>query len=148
MATLEKAIAIATLAHKNQVDKTGEPYINHLLRVMKQGRNEIEKICGVLHDIVEDTPWTFEALAQEGFTNEIIEVLQCVTKVSEEEDYNLFIKRIMLNKTAITVKINDLKDNMDITRLRVIEDKDVIRLNKYLTAYHQLIEFQKTLIYN
>ncbi len=138
MATIEKAIEIATKAHQNQVDKTGEPYIKHIRRVMERGSNETEKICGMLHDIVEDSEWTFDALAQEGFTNEIIEVLKCVTKVSEEEDYDLFIKRIMLNKTAIAVKLNDLRDNMDITRLKVLEDKDVARLNKYLKAYHQL----------
>jgi (p)ppGpp synthase/HD superfamily hydrolase len=143
MATLQKAIAIATLAHQNQVDKTGEPYIKHLLRVMERGANETEKICGVLHDIVEDTDWTFEALAKEGFTNEIIEVLKCVTKVSDDEDYDLFIQRIMLNKTAVAVKLNDLKDNMDITRLKQLKDNDVIRLNKYLKAYHQLNSLPK-----
>jgi len=137
---IEKAIKIAVNAHKNQKDKSGAPYILHLIRVMEKGKNETERICGVLHDLVEDTHWTFEKIAKEGFSNEIIDILKCVTKESENEDYNHFIKRVMKNKTAMSVKINDLKDNMDITRLSKLTDKDLKRLNKYLYAYNQLIE--------
>lgn len=142
MATLERAIEIAVSAHKNQKDKSGAPYILHLIRVMEKGKNKIEKICGILHDIVEDTEWTFEEIEKEGFSIEIIEVLKLVTKESEDEDYNHFIKRIMKNKTAISVKLNDLRDNMDITRLNHLTDKDLKRLNKYLSAYSLLIEQQ------
>ena len=112
---IERAIEIAVNAHKNQKDKSGAPYILHLIRVMEKGKTEIEKICGILHDLVEDTNWTFEKIAKEGFSNEIIDVLKCVTKESENEDYNRFIKRVMKNETAISVKINDLNENMDIT---------------------------------
>ncbi len=139
---IERAIEIAVNAHKNQKDKSGAPYILHLLRVMEKGKTEIEKICGILHDLVEDTNWTFEKIAKEGFSNEIIDVLKCVTKESENENYNHFIKRVMKNETAISVKINDLKDNMDITRLSKLTDRDLKRLNKYLHAYNQLIERQ------
>jgi (p)ppGpp synthase/HD superfamily hydrolase len=139
---IERAIEIAVNAHKNQKDKSGTPYILHLIRVMEKGKTEIEKICGILHDLVEDTNWTFEKIAKEGFSNEIIDVLKCVTKESENENYNHFIKRVMKNETAISVKINDLKDNMDITRLSKLTDRDLKRLNKYLHAYNQLIERQ------
>ena len=57
---LVKAIQIVVSAHKEQVDKSGQPYILHLIRVMDAGETEQEKICGVLHDLVEDTDWTFE----------------------------------------------------------------------------------------
>ncbi len=143
MATLEKAIEIAFAAHKHQKDKTGTPYIFHLLSVMEKGNNEIEKICGVLHDLVEDTEWTFEKLKEEGFSNNVIDVLTCVTKESEDEDYNHFIERIKQNKTAIKVKLNDLQDNMNITRLPFLMEKDINRLNKYLKAYKELKEIKE-----
>lgn len=140
MSTLERAIAIATKAHSGQTDKNGAPYIMHLIRVMERGQNETEKICGMLHDVVEDTNWTFEDLEKEGFSSEIIEVLRLVTKESEDEDYTHFIERIMNNKIAIAVKLNDLRDNMDITRFNELSSKDLNRLNKYLKAYRTLSE--------
>lgn len=142
MSTIEKAIEIAINAHKDQKDKSGAPYILHLIRVMEKGKNETEKVCGILHDLVEDTNWTFEELEKEGFSKEIIEVLKLITKESDNEDYSNFIQRVMTNKTAISVKLNDLRDNMDITRLKELTNNDLKRLNKYLKAYRLLIEQQ------
>ena len=139
MSTLERAIEIATKAHSGQLDKAGNNYITHPLRVMAAGKNREEKIVGVLHDVVEDTEWTFEMLAAEGFSTEIIEALRCVTKLSENEPYDKFIARVKTNPLAVAVKINDLSDNMDIRRLPYLSDKDVKRLKKYLKAYKQLI---------
>lgn len=138
MSTLQRAIEIATEAHKGQFDKAGRDYIEHPLRVMEMGKTEEEKIVGVLHDVVEDTPWTFEALEAEGFAPEIIAALKCVTKVSENENYDDFIERVKKNPLAVAVKINDLSDNMDIRRLPYLSDKDVKRLKKYLKAYKKL----------
>ena len=134
---LEKSIQIAVSAHKEQVDKSEQPYILHLIRVMDAGETEQEKICGILHDLVEDTDWTFEKLENEGFSEEIISALKCVTK-QENEDYAAFIGRVKTNPLAIKVKLNDLRDNMDITRLFRITEKDRERLNKYLKAYQEL----------
>ena len=139
MSTLKKAIEIATKAHKGQFDKSGKDYIEHPLRVMEMGKTEEEKIVGVLHDVVEDTPWTFEALEAEGFSKEILDALRCVTKTSENENYDDFIERVRKNPLAVAVKINDLTDNMDIRRLPYLSDKDVKRLKKYLKAYKKLI---------
>ena len=139
MSTLDKAIEIATEAHKGQLDKSGKDYIGHPLRVMGMGKTEEEKIVGVLHDVIEDTDWTFEALAEEGFSKEIINALRCVTKISENENYDDFIERVKKNPLAVAVKINDLSDNMDIRRLPYLSDKDVKRLKKYLRAYKKLI---------
>jgi (p)ppGpp synthase/HD superfamily hydrolase len=139
MSTLERAIEIATEAHKGQYDKAGNDYIGHPLRVMDMGRTEEEKIVGVLHDVVEDTEWTFAQLAAEGFSLEVIDALQCVTKLSENENYDDFIERVKKNPLATAVKINDLSDNMDIRRLPYLSDKDVKRLKKYLKAYKKLI---------
>ena len=137
---LAKAIEIALKAHAGQTDKAGMPYIGHVMRVMQAGRTIDEKIVGVLHDIVEDTDWTFEALLAEGFPAHIIDALRCVTKISEEEPYEEFILRVKSNPLAVAVKINDLTDNMDIRRLAEINDKDVQRLRKYLKAYRELIQ--------
>ena len=139
MSTLQRAIEIATQAHKGQVDKSGKEYIGHPLRVMEMGKTEEEKIVGVLHDVVEDTDWTFERLEAEGFSKEVIDALRCVTKVSENENYDDFIERVKTNPLAVAVKINDLSDNMDIRRLPYLSDKDVKRLKKYLKAYKKLI---------
>lgn len=138
MSTLERAIQIATEAHKGQFDKAGREYIGHPIRVMKMGKTEDEKIVGVLHDVVEDTDWTFEKLEAEGFSQEVINALRCVTKTSENENYDEFIDRVKKNPLAASVKINDLTDNMDIRRLPYLSDKDVKRLKKYLKAYKRL----------
>ena len=78
-------------------------------------------------------------LKAEGFSSEIIAALKCVTKISENENYDDFIERIKKNPLATAVKINDLSDNMDIRRLPYLSDKDVKRLKKYLKAYKKLI---------
>ena len=138
MSTLQRALEIATQAHQGQFDKAGRDYIGHPLRVMEMGKTENEKIVGILHDVIEDTDWTFEMLAEEGFSDEVIAALKCVTKTSENENYDDFIDRVKKNPLAVTVKINDLTDNMDIRRLPYLSDKDVKRLKKYLKAYKRL----------
>lgn len=138
MGTLERAIEIALEAHSGQLDKSGCEYIGHPLRVMAAGNTIEEKIVGVLHDVVEDSEWTFEMLVAEGFSAEIVEALRCLTRLSEAEPYDKFIVRVKSNPLAVAVKLNDLTDNMDIRRLPYISDKDVKRLKRYLKAYKQL----------
>ena len=139
MSTLERAIEIAVEAHRGQVDKAGCEYVEHPLRVMASGRTLEEKIVGVLHDVVEDSDWTFARLEAEGFSADVIDALRCVTKLSDSEPYDKFIARIKKNPLAVAVKLNDLADNMDIRRLPYISEKDVKRLKKYLKAYKQLM---------
>lgn len=137
---LSKAINIAMQAHAGQVDKAGMPYIGHMMRVMQAGKTIDEKIVGVLHDVVEDTTWTFDALLAEGFPVHIVDALRCVTKLSDDEPYESFINRVKTNPLAVAFKINDLTDNMDIRRLQTLTDADVQRLRKYLMAYQSLIK--------
>ena len=137
---LDRAKEIARSAHEGQVDKAGKPYIEHPMRVMKMGKSMEEKIAGVLHDVVEDSEWTFEMLEKEGIPKDVMYALRCVTKLSEDEDYDHFIARVKTNPLAVKVKLNDLKDNMDITRLEEVTEKDLTRLNKYIRAYRQLKE--------
>ncbi|TWF39111.1 hypothetical protein FHW36_106338 [Chitinophaga polysaccharea] len=135
---LSRAIAIATEAHKDQLDKYGQPYLGHVFRVMQMGRTEDEKIVGVLHDLVEDTDWTFEALEKEGLAPHLLAALYCVTKSDEDEDYDHFVDRTLQNRLACVVKLNDLTDNMDIRRMPDVKETDVARLNKYLYAYRRI----------
>ena len=138
MSTLERAIEIAHEAHAGQYDKAGKEYILHPLRVMERGRTEEEKIVGVLHDVVEDSEWIFEMLEAEGFTPEVIEALRCVTKLSEDEDYDHFIDRVLTNPLAMRVKLLDLEDNMDMSRLDDCTEGDIQRLQKYQKAYARI----------
>jgi (p)ppGpp synthase/HD superfamily hydrolase len=105
---------------------------------MNAGQIIDEKIVGVLHDLVEDTDWTFKKLEEQGFPKQIIDALKCVTKLSDDEPYDEFIQRIKSNPLAIAVKINDLTDNMDIRRLNDLSESDFKRLQKYLSAYKEL----------
>lgn len=136
--TLANAISIATEAHAGQVDKYGAPYIAHVMRVMQLGKTEDERIVGVLHDVVEDTSWTFDQLIEKGLAPHLVEALRCVTKQSDNEDYDHFIDRIIPNRLACLVKLNDLTDNMDLRRVPQLTEKDIPRFNKYLRAYNKI----------
>lgn len=111
-----KALEIAYKAHIGQLDKGGSPYILHPVRVALHCQTEDEKIVALLHDVVEDTSITFEDLKAEGVDDRLLEALKCLTK-EEGEDYKAFIERVSTNRLATKVKIQDLKDNMDVTRL-------------------------------
>ena len=136
---LAKAIEIAASAHSEQKDKGGSPYILHPIRVMMSLNTEEEKIVGVLHDVVEDSEdWDFDRLREEGFAEDIISALKSVTKQSDAENYEAFIERAGRNQIGRYVKIADIKDNLDVTRLKSISEKDVARLNKYKQALDKL----------
>ncbi len=137
MSTLERAIEIAAEAHRGQHDKAGNDYIGHPLRVMAAGRTTEEMIVGVLHDVVEDSDWTLEGLAAEGFAPGVIAALRCLTH-DPKVPYDLYIDRIKGNPLAVAVKLNDLTDNMDIRRLPYLSDMDIERLKRYLRAYRRL----------
>ncbi|MBM4112819.1 MAG: HD domain-containing protein [Phycisphaerae bacterium] len=137
MATLERAIVIAAKAHQGQTDKAGAPYILHPIRVMMSLSSVDERIVGVLHDVVEDSPWTFEALTNEGFSSVVIEALRSVTKL-DGEVYEDFVLRASRNIIGAKVKLADLTDNSDISRIANPTDKDYKRLEKYQRAIRML----------
>lgn len=140
--TLEDSIVLATKLHEGQVDKNGKPYILHPLAVMLMGKNEKEHIVGVLHDTLEDCPITKKDLHDLGYSEEILEALDLLTKRPEEEkNYSAFIDRIIKsrNKLAISVKINDIRNNIDPNRFpRKPTEKDFNRRDKYLIAIVRL----------
>ncbi|MBN1380189.1 MAG: HD domain-containing protein [Deltaproteobacteria bacterium] len=137
MSILEDAILIALQAHKGQRDKAGDPYILHPLRMMCRMHNETERIAAVLHDVIEDSSWTAEKLREAGFSEEIIAIVDGLTR-REGESYHAFIRRTEKNHVSKEVKIADLEDNMDIRRLARITESDRERLNRYLRAWRFL----------
>jgi (p)ppGpp synthase/HD superfamily hydrolase len=135
---IEKAIKIAIDAHGNQTDRNGMPYLIHVFNVMSKGKTIDEKICGILHDVVEKSKWTFDDLLKEGFSEEIVEAVRCLSKKDSDEPYDSYIERVTTNQLAISVKLNDLEDNMDIRRMVEITEKELPRLNKFIRAYNKL----------
>lgn len=134
MATLEQAIAIAAQAHEGQFDKSGEPYILHPLRMMLRASSVDAKIAAVLHDVVEDTPWTIDALQAKGFSANVLNAIEGVTK-RDGEPYMDFVARAARHPLAREVKRLDLEDNMNLLRLAAVSPKDLDRLAKYHAAW-------------
>ena len=139
MSTLARAIAIAAVAFQDKVDKGGQPYMLHCLRVMNAvGPNQKQMTVGVLHDVVEDCPeWTIDKLRERGFTDEVLTPLWLLTH-PEDMDYQDYIKRLASHPVAKAVKIADLIDNSNITRLKGLRQKDIERVHKYHVAYTYL----------
>jgi len=136
---LDKAIHIAAKAHEGQRDKAGQPYILHPLRVMFSMRNETERICAVLHDVIEDSDISLEYLKEVGFSEEILVALEALTKCANES-YDDFIDRVVKNKIASKVKLADLTDNMDLSRLPNPSEEDYERVKKYRKAADKIFD--------
>ena len=130
MSTLEKAIALAATQHAGQLDKGGQPYILHPLRLMLQFSNPTLQIIAVLHDILEDTATTAEDLEALGFSTEIIQAIQALTKQTGESRLET-AKRTALNPLATQVKYVDVLDNMNLTRINNPTARDFARLEEY-----------------
>jgi (p)ppGpp synthase/HD superfamily hydrolase len=141
MLNLSKAIGFANLKHAGQRDKGGNSYIRHCLRVMEKMDSEDEMIVAVLHDVLEDTDATKDDLALLGLTETQIMAVDALTKRKDEfpEDY---MRRIKQSTVARKVKIADIEDNTNIWRLknrdRGLDEKDIVRLNKYMKMYTEL----------
>ncbi len=130
MSTLERAIQIAVKAHAGQTDKAGEPYILHPLRLMFAVNGTYPRMAAVLHDIVEDTSITIDNLKAEGFPAEVIEAVQALTKQKGESRIDA-AKRASENSISRAVKLADITDNMEITRISQPTEKDYLRLKEY-----------------
>jgi (p)ppGpp synthase/HD superfamily hydrolase len=139
MPTLEDAIALAVEAHRGQRDKAGQTYILHPLRVMMRLETEAERMAAILHDVVEDTPYTLERLRELGYPEEVLGALDCLTK-REGESYEAFIDRVRPHPLARRVKLADLEDNMDVRRLPSVGPRETERLARYRAAWARLKE--------
>lgn len=137
---LAKAIAFAAEKHKDQYDKGGKPYILHCIRVMQRLHTEDQELMcvAILHDVVEDCKdVSFSDL--DWLPSRVVDALKLLTK-QNGQSYEEYLQGILTSQDAIRVKISDLKDNSDITRLKGVTEKDMIRLSKYAKAYKLLVE--------
>ena len=135
----KKAIRIMFDAHKDQVDKTGLPYVFHPFHLAEQMDDENSICVALLHDVVEDTSITFEDLIESEFNEKIISTLKLLTH-KDDVSYMDYIKDIKSNSITRKVKLADLKHNSDLSRLDVIDDDALERYAKYQYAIKYLIE--------
>lgn len=144
MSTLERAIALAAEAHTGQFDKAGAPYILHPLRVMFTVSPGAEQIVAALHDVVEDSPLTLDDLAAAGFAPEIVQAVDALTKRAGEDRLTA-ARRAAANSIARNVKLADVTDNMNLTRLGEPTAQDYARLEEYRCVHALLLEAGATL---
>ena len=137
LASIDDALRIAVRVHAGAVDKAGQPYILHPLRVMLRVSTEAERIVAILHDVVEDSDVTLDDLRAEGFSDEVVDAVDHVTR-RDGESYEAFIERIAPHPLARRVKIADLEDNMDVTRLVVLDERGAERMQRYLRSWQRL----------
>lgn len=138
MSTIEKAIALAAKKHAGQVDKGNQPYIFHPLRLMFKVTTPQQQIVAVLHDILEDTDTTVVDLISLGFEQEIIDAILALTKKSGESRINA-AHRAHQNPIARAVKLADVSDNMDLSRIPDPSPRDLQRLEEYKKVYAILL---------
>lgn len=129
----KKALKICFETHKEQLDKSGLPYIFHPFHLAEQ-MDDADSVCvALLHDTIEDTNITFNDLINEGFNTNVINALKLLTH-NDNSDYMDYVKRIKTNPLATKVKLADLKHNSDLTRLDLSIDKMPPKYDLYLKA--------------
>lgn len=135
-----KAFELVCRLFEDKVDKSGIPYIVHLSKVAQGVSEYTEKVCALLHDVVEDTDVTFDELRDFGFPEEVIEILSYLTK-HKGEDYRDYIERIISSENihVYHIKLSDLRHNMDINRIKNPTINDYERVTKrYAPAYEKI----------
>jgi len=133
---LGKAIAIASKAHEDQKDRGGHAYILHPIRIMMRLRTNDDELMqiAVLHDVVEDSNWSLDDLTAQGFSTRVVNALKLLTH-NLNESYEEYVTKIATNPDATRIKLEDLRDNSDITRLKGLRERDLQRVEKYHRAY-------------
>ena len=126
-----KSLEIVTKLFNDKCDKGGFPYVIHLLKVYSGVSEYIEKVCALLHDVVEDTDVTYDDLIKVGYPEEIIDILEIITKI-KGEDYRDYIDRIIKsgNRNAMNIKLSDLRHNMEPDRIKSPTANDYERVSK------------------
>lgn len=128
-----KAHEVAKKAHLGQIDRAGIDYIKHPETVASFVATDEEKAVAYLHDVIEDTSLTLLDLKKEGFSKNIIEAVDILTK-KKGQDYQSYLNLVKKNELARVVKLADLRHNSDLTRLPLITEKDLERNKKYSSA--------------
>ena len=134
---VDLALSIARQAHEGQLDKAGVDYIEHPIYVASQVDTEEEKAVALLHDVIEDSPFTAEELLLAGLPETVVTAVQILSK-KKGQDYQTYLENVKSNSLARVVKLADLKHNSDLSRLETITDKDLERLEKYKKAIDYL----------
>lgn len=134
----KKAMKLAFEAYKNQVDKSGIPYIFHPVHLAEQMESEETVIVALLHDVVEDTEYTLQEIAGMGFPQTVLEALALLTH-DEAVPYMDYVMQLKENPIARTVKLADLRHNSDLTRLDTVDEKALARVEKYKKAIAKLL---------
>ncbi len=135
----KKAMKLCFKAHKDQVDKSGLPYVFHPFHLAEQMPDETTTVTALLHDVVEDTDYTLEDLIEMGFPKEVTDAIRLMTH-DDAVPYLEYVRILKDNPVARTVKLADLKHNSDLTRLDVIDEKALKRVEKYRKAIRILTE--------
>ncbi|MBQ3149991.1 MAG: GTP pyrophosphokinase [Clostridia bacterium] len=129
----KKALKICFEAHKNQLDKSGMPYVFHPFHLAEQMKDEKTTIVALLHDVAEDTDYTLKDLSDMGFSKDVTDALSLLTH-DEMVPYMDYVSLIKNNPIAKAVKLADLRHNSDLSRLDEITDKALERKEKYAKA--------------
>ena len=139
MSSLRECIAFASEKHRGQKDRSGREYIHHPMYVMVYQKSLDAKKVAILHDVIEDTDATYQDLEDLGCSSKVIEAIRAITKI-KGEGYQDYLERVKHNKLATAVKIQDIRQNMDLSRLNKISDKDIERTLRYAKAMQYLKE--------
>ena len=135
----KKAMKLCFEAHKDQKDKSGLPYVFHPFHVAEQMPDEKTTIVALLHDVIEDTPYSLQDLRDMGFEQDVLDALALMTH-DKNVPYMDYVAKIKSNPIARTVKLADLRHNSDLTRLDEVSDTALKRIEKYKNAMNLLSE--------
>lgn len=139
---LELVIAIASFAHRGQLDKGGSPYILHPLRVMLAVPAVLAyQMAAVLHDVVEDTVITLDNLRESDLPGRVVDAVDCLTK-REGQSYEEYLECVAKDEIARIVKLADLRDNSNLSRILNSSFKDIARVAKYRKAIEFLLQYR------
>lgn len=133
----KKALKLCFEAHKEQIDKSGMPYVFHPFHLAEQMQDEESTIVALLHDVIEDTEYTLEDLRKMGFGDSVLAAIDLMTH-EDGVPYMDYVEKIKTDPIARTVKLADLRHNSDMTRLDVVTPRDQERAEKYLAAINLL----------
>ena len=129
----KQAMKLCFEAHKNQKDKSGMPYVFHPFHLAEQMTDELTTVAALLHDVVEDTDYTFEDLRDMGYPEKVLEALMLLTH-DDATPYLAYVERLKENPIASAVKLADLRHNSDLSRLDHVDQKALDRVEKYKKA--------------
>lgn len=135
----KKAMKLCFDAHKEQVDKSGLPYVFHPVHLAEQMEDEDSTVVALLHDVVEDSDYTLQDIRAMGFAENILEAIALMTH-EPGVDYFDYVRRIRNHSIARKVKLADLRHNSDLSRLDVVDQKALERVEKYRVAMKILLE--------